>query len=225
MPIGDAGGNTTQVRNWLSRVFGRGDDSPSPVPAPSPSAAVAVHTPLHGADERHPAASSLGDAQVAFLLGLTDPPDARALDELPQDDRVFIAGVQRRLRTRELELPALPEMAIRLSQLFHEGAAVPEFVTLVNRDASLSIEVLRAANSSFYAAARPVTALQDAIVRIGLNRLQAILMLAHMRGKVLKGGAFKAEADLLFEMALPMGHLASRVARVTCLAFFGPAEA
>jgi len=200
------------VGNWLSRVFGLGGAKSSARPTTDgkgerrPPGAPDVH-------RRERETATLSAAQAAFLLGLHDPPESKPLDDLPQDDRVFIAGIQRRLRTRELELPVLPEMAIRLSRMFREGAAVTEFVTLLSRDAALSVEVLKAANSAFYAGAAPLTSLQDAIVRIGLNRLQSVLMLSHMRGKVLKGGAFAMEADLLLEMALPLGHLASKVAR------------
>lgn len=199
--------------NWLSRVFGSGDVAPSArrttggIEERRPPVAPDAHRP-----ERETQTQTLTDAQIAFLVGLNDPPTSKPLDDLPQDDRTFIAGIQRRLRTRELELPVLPEMAIRLSRMFREGAAVTEFVTLIGRDAALSVEVLKAANSAFYVGAAALTSLQDAIIRIGLNRLQSVLMLAHMRGKVLKGGAFTMEADLLLEMALPLGHLASKVA-------------
>lgn len=219
------GGTATHVINWLLRLFGIGTAGADPEPkakpdtaapavvqaAPAPAARSAAAIAEHHRHDR--AIPVLNEAQSAFLFGLNDPPEPMSLDDLSQDDRAFIAGIQRRLRTRELELPVIPEMAIRLSRMFRDGAPVTEFVKLLNRDASLSVEVLKTANSPFYASARPLTSLQEAILRIGLDRLQSVLMLAHMRGKVLKGGAFQAEADLLLELALPVGHLATKIAR------------
>lgn len=158
----------------------------------------------------NPAVPCISTAQATFLAGLIDPPAPRPIDDCPRDDRAFLAGVRKRLHKRELELPVLPEVSIRLSRMLRQGVVVGEYVSLLNNDAALSLEVLRTANSAFYGAATPITTLHQAVVRIGLVRLQAILMNAHLRLKMLKGGAFKTEAATLLDLALPMGFLASR---------------
>jgi hypothetical protein len=165
-----------------------------------------------------PAASGdvrfLSGSETAFLSGLLAPPARQSIDSFPPDDRSFIVGIQRRLRMRELELPVLPEMSMQLSRMFRAGAPAAEFVKVIEGDASLAVEVLKTANSAFYAASgRSIASLQDAIVRIGLDRLQSVLMVAHLRGKVLKTGPFQAEADLLLELAIPVGALAGKLAR------------
>jgi HD-like signal output (HDOD) protein len=197
---------------WLSRLFGATNTGRPPIRRTDGPARATASRPTAAAESAAagPAARPLSDAEGAFLTGLIDPPD-QSLDSLPQDDRTFVAGIQRRLRTRELDLPVLPEMALRMTKMFREGAPVSEFVKLINADASLAVEVLRTANSAFYAAGRPLTSLQDAIVRIGLDRLQSVLMVAHLRGKVLKAGPFQLEADLLLELAMPVGQLATKL--------------
>ncbi len=197
--------------NWLTRWFGgksgHQEHAARPVlvrPAtkPAPSAAPAS-----------PDGALLGALQIEFLTGLLTAPEIKSLDDLPYDDRAFIAGIQKRFRTRELELPVLPEMFLRLSKMFRDGVAVGDFVSVINGDPSLAVEVLRTANSAFYASGRSITSLQDAIIRIGLDRLQSVLMVAHLRGRVLKAGPFQLEAEMLLELAMPVGNLASRVAK------------
>lgn len=213
------------MRHWLSRLFGSGEAALSEATA-APSKAMALpsratSSPPKAIDrssagaDRGPAAArgtDLSPREVAFLSRLGEPLENASLDALSPDDRTFVAGIQRCLRTRELDLPVLPEMSLRLSKMLRDGVPVSEFVALINTDASLAIEVLKTANSAFYAAGTRLTSLQDAIVRIGLERLQSVLMVAHLRGKVLKAGPFEAEADLLLALTMPIGQLASKVA-------------
>jgi HD-like signal output (HDOD) protein len=90
---------------------------------------------------------------------------------------------------------------------------VSQYVSLINQDTSLSIEVLKAANSAFYAASARTNSLHEAIMRIGLTRLQSILMLALMKTRVLKAGSLRAHAELLIDLSLPMASIASAVAK------------
>jgi HD-like signal output (HDOD) protein len=148
---------------------------------------------------------------VAFLDGLTSGAGAGP-DALTEDDGMFLDGFASRLERRELELPRLPQVAIRLSQLLREGdKPAAEYVTLLNEDPSLSVEVLRAANSALYGATA-TTSLQEAVLRIGVSRLQAVLMMAHMKTRILKSGPFQRKAELLLDLALPTGALASALA-------------
>ena len=81
----------------------------------------------------------------------------------------------------------MPEAAIRLSRLLRDGAPISQFVSLLNDDAALSVEVLRMANSSVYgatfgrsAACRRLSSESD------LGRVQSIMMTAQLRSKILK---------------------------------------
>ena len=200
--------------NWLSRLVGHDDAAPALKPAPvARRDSPRVSGPDDRSWEEEAPGPSLNAAQVEFLTGLIDPPEQRDLDDFTQDDRAFIAGIQKRLLKRELELPVLPDVAIRLSRMLREGVLVAEYVALLNGDPALSVEVLKTANSAFYGSGRQLTTLQDAVVRIGLVRLQSILMVAHLRATVLKGGPLQVYAELLLDMAMPIGTLAGRFAK------------
>jgi HD-like signal output (HDOD) protein len=62
-----------------------------------------------------------------------------------------------------------------------------------------------------YAGSATTTSLQEAILRIGLSRLQSILMVANLRSKVLKSGSYQRKAELLLDLAMPTAVLASKL--------------
>lgn len=107
----------------------------------------------------------------------------------------------------------LPQAAIELRELLRRGdVAIPRYVELLEQDSALTVEVLKAANSAQLGGATTVTNTADAVVRIGLQRLETILLLAQVKSKVLKGGPLQTLGEMLVTMALPMAVAASKLA-------------
>ncbi len=133
------------------------------------------------------------------------------MEDFSKEDQIFLAGISKRLRARALEMPVLPEVALRLAQMLRQDSyAVSDYIALLGQDALLSVEVLKAANSAAFAAL-PTTSLREAVMRIGLNRVQSILMLAHLNSRILKGGMAQRQAELLLDLSLSVAVLAGRV--------------
>ena len=84
---------------------------------------------------------------------------------------------------------------------------------MVEQDSALAVEVLKAANSAAFAGTSPVHSTQDAVVRIGLQRLEALLLMSQMRGKVLRAGALQRKAELLVELGTPLAQVTTAHAR------------
>ena len=109
------------VLKWVRRLF-----SSNAVAAPLPPRAVpnpaAPASP--GQPRRAPAPVSLGDAvnplsqaDVDFLEWLIAPIQLRHIDDFPKEDQIFLGGISRRLRMRALEMPVLPDVALRLAEM------------------------------------------------------------------------------------------------------------
>lgn len=140
------------------------------------------------------------------------PPAPAHIYSLTRDDRVFLAGVSRRLRRRTLDLPALPRVVIRLAETERKGdRPLSEYAEILSEDAALSLEVLRAVNSDLFSGQLKVVNLSDAILRLGLSRLHAMIMATHLRTKVLVGASVRREGELLMDLAAPLALLASRI--------------
>lgn len=178
--------------------------SSQPPPGASPESAGAWES----------ASSPLTADQVRFLEGLSAPPPLQRIDAFAAHDRLFLAGVTKRVRERAFEVLMLPEASLRLSELLRKGdRPIAEYVALISKDASLSIEVLRTANSAAYGGAT-TTSLHEAVMRVGLARLQSVLMLTLLKARVLKLGVLQGHADVCLELALPVGIVASQLARI-----------
>ncbi len=201
---------------WLSRFFGFGNTSTvdTPVVAPPALDRVAVGRAAHppAADTAIP---KLRGDDAEFLSGFLAPTEIRPLDELPADDRLFLGGIRSRWHERKLELPVLPEAAIKLRTLLQKGdAAISKYAELLEQDSALSVEVLTAANSAAYGGGAAVHSVHDAIVRIGVQRLEGILLVSQLRSRVLKAGALQRVGEVLVELAGPLSQVASaRAAR------------
>ena len=165
----------TGLGNWFSKLFAwRRNEPRLPAPAqPVADEAGAYVIRRPASPSRHdPRATRLKPDQVEFLAAFLEPPAVRSLDELLLDDRQFIAGIQKRWHARKLELPVLPDAAIRLREMLHAGdAPVSRYVEVLESDSALSIEVLKTANSVAYGGSASVDRVHDAVVRIGLERL------------------------------------------------------
>jgi HD-like signal output (HDOD) protein len=197
------------MRQWFARIFG-GSSPSTGVSRPDVSAPAG---PL--ASQSRTPGTLLSATQAEFLAGLAYPPDPVAIGECERSDRLFLGGLVKRLHARKFELLVLPDVAIRLSEMARKAdQPVVEYVSLLNSDPALSVEVLKVANSAFYGSSVTTSSLHEAVVRIGLNRLQSILMLAHLNARVLSRRAIQEKAALLLELGFPLGFLAAHAAKV-----------
>jgi len=160
------------------------------------------------------ASSFLSADQIEFLKGVTVPPPLEPVAHFDGDDLQFLGGIAKRMRAGALQIAMLPDASLRLSDLLRQGdRPMAQYVELISKDAALSIEVLRVANSATYGAAT-TTNLQEAVMRVGLARLQSVLMVTLMRSRVLKLGPLQSRADACLDLTLPIGYVASALARL-----------
>jgi HD-like signal output (HDOD) protein len=202
------------VRNWFTKVLQR---TSQPAPERPPAARISTRVadsppqPPEAPTIRPPAKVSAD--QIEFLEGLIDPPAPRSLARVSKDDRLFLGGIQRRWHARRLDLPVIPAAALRLAEMLRSpDAPLAPLVELIESDASLSVEVLKSANSAMFAHGPTVRSIHDAILRIGLRRLGSLLLMAQLTSKVMKGGDAQNKAALLVEMVPPLGRVAGLLA-------------
>ena len=158
----------------------------------------------------------LSNRLIEFIDHLTSPPPLVAPEDLTPDDILFLEGLVRRLRSAQLEVAVLPEVTVRLTEMLRQSEVpIGQYVDLLGKDNALSIEVLKTANSALYANAARTSSLHEAVMRIGLTRLQGILMLSLMKARVLKAGTLRGHAELLIDMALPLAACATAIGKAT----------
>lgn len=204
----------------LKRLLGSNDDADGAAPA--------VLRPLSKAEDQRAAPTNapvaeagsngprLSNRLIEFIDHLASPPPLVAPEDLTPDDILFLEGLIRRLRAAQLEVAVLPEVTVRLMEILRQSdVPIAQYVELLGKDNALSIEVLKTANSALYANAARTNSLQEAVMRIGLTRLQGILMLSLMKARVLKAGTLRGHAELLIDMALPLAACATVIGKAT----------
>src|SRR5262245_36965352 len=200
--------------NWFRRLFASSAAAaPAPTAAPNPPAPAQPGRPRCAPAPATPVAAvrTLSQADVDFLEGLIAPVYLRQMEEFSKEDQIFLGGISKRLRLRALEMPVLPEVALRLAEMLRQDSRpIADYIALLNQDTLLSLEVLKAANSAAFAAL-PTTSLREAVMRIGLSRVQSILMLAHLNSRILKSGVAQRQAELLLDLTLSTAILAGRL--------------
>lgn len=78
-------------------------------------------------------------------------------------------------------LPTLPEVYLNLTRLLSDpDADNAAIVAMIRDDVSLSIQVLKAVNSSCYGLMRKITVIEEAICYIGLNTLRSMVLMHHI---------------------------------------------
>ncbi len=71
----------------------------------------------------------------------------------------------------EMKLPVFPAVAVELQNLINKrNFTLNEFATIVSKDQALASQILKLANSAFYAGFRKVHTIKDAIMRFGVNQ-------------------------------------------------------
>ena len=71
----------------------------------------------------------------------------------------------------EMKLPVFPAVAVELQNLINKrNFTLNEFATIVSKDQALASQILKLANSAFYAGFRKVHTIKDAVMRFGVNQ-------------------------------------------------------
>jgi HD-like signal output (HDOD) protein len=74
-------------------------------------------------------------------------------------------------------LPSLSPIAMKLIEMASdEKCTVKDLANLIEKDPSLAVRLLRLANSAFFLALNPITTLEQAILRIGFDRLRIMAL-------------------------------------------------
>jgi HD-like signal output (HDOD) protein len=98
---------------------------------------------------------------------------------LPRDlpNNKFFADFAHAYRENALELPSLPQVALRLKKALEEpDIALVDIANIVQFDASIVAKLIQVANSVFYAGESPITNCQNAVIRLGLDGTRRVVM-------------------------------------------------
>jgi HD-like signal output (HDOD) protein len=94
-------------------------------------------------------------------------------------NRSLVEMIEEQCSSNDLHLPVFPAAAIEIQRLIaQEDFSLTQISTVVCKDQALAGEVLRLANSAFFAGLRKIATIQDAVMRLGTKQvLSCIIMM------------------------------------------------
>lgn len=111
-------------------------------------------------------------------------------------------------------LPALSPVALKLVELASdEDCSVADLSNLVRKDPSLAVRLLKLANSAFFQTGRPVTSLEQAVVKVGFHRLRLMALSLSLRDTFPMGRVGRLDYERFWRSSLYRASLAKSLAR------------
>ncbi len=132
------------------------------------------------------------------------------MSEQRSDDTAPQPGNCREAIFREVDaIPVFPAIASQILNLIqNKETPIPEIVRLAEHDPGLTSNVLRIANSAYYAGVRSIGSLQEAVIRLGTKRLSEIVLVsvaAPLAGQPIRGYDLAAGQLLEHSIAVSVG--------------------
>jgi HD-like signal output (HDOD) protein len=88
------------------------------------------------------------------------------------DEKSLIDLVEDKLERKDFDLPIYNQVALKLQQEITKGDySLADIAKIIYRDQGLASDVLKIANSVFYAGVKPAKTIQDATVRLGTKAI------------------------------------------------------
>lgn len=137
------------------------------------------------------------------------------VDSVKKVDIATVAELlDREISQGEIELPLLPAVATKvLSSSVDERADATLLADLIRQDQGLATHVLRVVNSPGLRGTIEIVSLQQAITRLGMERIREIAVSASVKKTLFKKGAYLHVAQAAWKTALAASLWSKEVAR------------
>ncbi|MFQ5697969.1 MAG: HDOD domain-containing protein [Myxococcota bacterium] len=139
-------------------------------------------------------------------------------DEALLDEQALTEQLLTTLQDPGYRPPTLPSVSVELMSLAQKpGVTFDDVVALLERDTMLTGRVMKLVQSPIYAAARRVTSLKQALVRIGLNALRDMVFEASLQLRVFRSDAYADTMERLRRHSAVVAHLSRLICRYTAI--------
>ncbi|MCH2204284.1 MAG: HDOD domain-containing protein [Lentisphaerales bacterium] len=126
----------------------------------------------------------------------------------------IIGQLREELTSGSIELPMLPEVAQKvIAMTSNEDCDASQLSNLIHRDQSLAGNILKITNSATYAGNIKIVSLQQAIARLGINRLREIALAVSVQNSLFNVPGQEKAVHYLWKHSLASSAYAKEIAR------------
>ncbi len=135
--------------------------------------------------------------------------------EVSETESVLFQQVYEAYQANKLELPPMPEVALRIRRMAEDpDVGIPDLAKVVQTDAAVAGGIFHAANSPLFCGSAPVNNIKDAVVRLGLKTTQSIATSIAMRATFnVKSAEIKKRMHELWEHSVNVSATSYVIAR------------
>lgn len=94
------------------------------------------------------------------------------------DNKPIVELIGERIAQDDFKLPVFNQVALEIQGAIENEADLADLETLILKDQAISSEILRVANSSFFAGLAKLQNIRQALARLGVNRVFSLVMIA-----------------------------------------------
>jgi len=121
-----------------------------------------------------------------------------------------------RVAQGKVDLPLLPGVAMEVTNVAaQENADARAIAELLRKDQAMAAHVLRVVASPVYSGRTQIVSLQQAVARLGVQKIREISLAIAFRVGVFKLKGFESEVTALFQHSVSAAMFAQEIARVT----------
>jgi putative nucleotidyltransferase with HDIG domain len=121
-----------------------------------------------------------------------------------------------RVAQGKVELPLLPGVAMEVTNVAaQENADSRAIAELLRKDQAMAAHVLRVVSSPVYSGRTQIVSLQQAVARLGVQKIREIALAIAFRVGVFKLKGFEKEITALFQHSVAAAMFAQEIARTT----------
>lgn len=119
-------------------------------------------------------------------------------------------------RRGELQVPSLPDVALRLRSALQKDISIADAVKIVNLDPVISSKLIQVVNSPLYMTINPITNSHDAINRLGLKTTQNLVTSISLSNLFRSGSkALNNRVQQLWKQSINIASLSSTLASLS----------
>lgn len=94
----------------------------------------------------------------------------------PLNDNRFFTSFAAAYRENKLQLPSLPEVALKLKEAMQQDIGIHDAAEIIQVDPPIVTKLIQVANSPLYSPTTPISNCHDAITRLGLKATRNLVM-------------------------------------------------
>lgn len=141
------------------------------------------------------------------------------LDELMVDPEEVRTHVRRAFAAPDYHPPRLPAVALEVQRMSTaKDVDLSAVVAVLERDPMLVSEVLRVAQSPFFARRVPPSSISEAVSRLGLSNIRDIVFGVTFSAKVMRAPGYSELSESIRKHSVASAYVARRLARGTPVA-------